>query len=130
MNLPIPSASSPADLARQLSPQQFELLVRQYISQQLRLLVKRRSPLMLMVSMDYNNSQIETCEWKLGAGYSSDPQTSGEILAEVIQEQNRREGFQQQCKLLSIEHQPAVPGAGLEAKSAHPSPLGDDEIPF
>jgi hypothetical protein len=119
MNPPV----NPSELAQMLSPTQFELLVRSYIQGQFAKLRSSPGLLMLVADTDYNKTSLRDCHWQLGTGSET---TKGEILAEVVQEHDRRRGFTEACKLALIE------AALAETEPPEPAPTAplDDKSPF
>lgn len=116
---------TPSQIAQELSPVQFEQLVQAYLAGQMRSagLGKKDGHLpSISLYATHNSSQWTSWDWELGWA-SSGPKTKGEIFAMCDQEHGRRLGFDQQCKLLQIEHQ----------HDDNLTPIGPeigDEIPF
>lgn len=115
---------SPSDLAKELSPTQFEFLLQAYIrGHALRngLDAKRSCQFMLMAVLEKGET-FSTWEWQVGSTYS-EANTKGELLEPCMGEQARRLGFAKANKLSLIEG----PGGGAEPA---PPPIIDDQIPF
>ena len=102
------SIINPKELAASLTPTQFELLVRAYIAEQLTRLEENPGNVMFWLDLGYGKTaEPKNGHWQLGVS-TNKPLTRGEVLADVVIEQNRRNNFDKSCKLALIEHEPSV----------------------
>lgn len=110
-------------MARTLSAEQFELLLRARVQIEFDRLSPETREISFNIWCDYGESRrIKAATWRVG---SYDTNTKGEILADCIQEHNRRLSFEESCTLRLLETPvEAVSEATPAASSA------DDDVPF
>ena len=92
--------------AAQMRPQDFELLVREYATQQCRRVqaeLDAEKEIQLALSLDVDRSgQLGSAKWKMSMGWGEN-ETRGEVLDGVADEQVRRERWQRAAVLRQIE---------------------------
>ena len=91
----------PQEFANSITPEQFELALRAYVQKQWARAHKPNMLMLVVSNTTYKTPELaDSAQWIMG--HSNDGQTKGEILAEVVDEYNRRQGFK--STLMLIEH--------------------------
>ena len=98
------TSSEFASFANKVSPEEFELFLRRYLSRQVRRLPPNKTQsIFLKANILYNDDpgELRHVSWIIMS--LTDVRTEGEILSDVIDEHERRMDFQKTCTLRLIE---------------------------